>query len=336
MTAPLRLALVGAGAIGHAYAQAALEVEGLDLTFVADVRPEAASALGEATGAASVIDPLSLADPNRVDLALVCSPPSTHEELCTTFLEAGVPVMCEKPLAQNSRAGRRILAVAARTGTPLTMASKFRFVTDVIEARSMIQAGTLGDVIRVEVAFASRVDMSQRWNSDPAISGGGVLIDNGTHAVDIVRYILGPVDRVLATTETGGAGLGVEDTTAMLLRTRDGHIGSVDVSWSLDRMTDRYLAAFGTDGSIEVCWGESRLRVASSPNDVPFGKGYAKITALAENLRNVAQAVRGESDFVVTPADAIASVAVVEAAYLSSRSGRWEDVHSRKQERLSS
>ena len=121
----------------------------------------------------------------------------------------------------------------------------------------------------------------------------------------------------------------------MLLRTCAGQIGSVDLSWSLDRLTQRYLAIFGTKASLEVNWRGSRLRLAESDSDVVFGEGYAKISALAANLRNVATSLRGASEFVVTSADAIASVAVVEAAYESVRTGHWESVRSRQQERLS-
>ena len=335
MSAPLRLALVGAGAIGTAYAEAAEHVEEVSLDYVVDIRQDVVGSLAESVAATSVSDAGALACSGQVDLALVCTPPNTHEELCTAFLEAGVPVLCEKPLAPDSRSARRVLAVAARTGTPLTMASKFRFVSDVIQARQLIHDGVLGDIVRAEVAFASRVDMSGRWNADPAIAGGGVIIDNGTHAVDIVRYVLGPIDSVLATTEHAIRDLRVEDTAAMLLRTSAGHIGSVDLSWSLDRLTQRYLAIFGTEGSLEVNWSGSRLRLAAAQSDVVFGEGYTKISALAANLRNVAGAVRGTCEFVVTPADAIASVAVVEAAYESVQTACWQIVRSRQQERLS-
>jgi predicted dehydrogenase len=301
---------------------------------VADVRRDAAAALAESLGCAVVDSVEELADPSRIDLVLIATPPNTHEELCGLFLRAGVPVMCEKPLSIDSASTRRIVALAESTGTLLTMASKFRFVPDVIETRSMINSGALGNVVRIENAFASRVDMRSRWNADPNVSGGGVIIDNGTHSIDIFRYLLGPVDAVFAASTPSTSGLDVEETATILVRTVGGQLGSVDLSWELDRMTDRYLAVFGTEGSVEIGWKGSRLRLASNPAETSFGPRYDKVVAIGGNVRNVARAVLGQEELIVWPADALASVAAVDACYESLRTGEWVTVQARKRERI--
>jgi predicted dehydrogenase len=334
MTSPIPVALIGAGGIGHAYADACRVVDEVDLTVIADIRPDGGSDLAEAHGAEYIADALALADPRSVGLALLCTPPVTHEELAVGFLEAGVPVMCEKPLAVTREAGQRMLAAAAASGTPLTMASKFRFVPDIIQARSIVQSGALGDIVSAEVAFCSPVDMRDRWNSQPEVSGGGVLMDNGTHGMDILRYVLSPVEHVLATLTTSTPGMAVEDTAVVLARTAAGNVCSITVSWSTDRLTDRYLAVMGTAGSLEVGWRGSRLRLRSSSSDVPFGEGYTKVGALAGNLRNTARALLGVEELRVTTFDAMASVLAVEAAYESARTGSWTAVPSRGHERL--
>jgi len=334
MTDSVRVALVGAGGIGHAYAQAIGLLDQAELVAVADVRADVGGPLAQSHHVPLVSDALTLADPRQIDLVLLCTPPSTHELLAVAFLEAGVPVMCEKPLAPTRTAGHHIVSAAASTGTLLTMASKFRFVPDVAEARSIVQSGRLGDIVSAEVAFSAPVDMRSRWNSQPAISGGGVLIDNGTHAVDILRYLLGPIESVLATTATLTPGMDVEDTAYLLLRTTDDRLASINLSWATDRMTDRYLAVFGTEGSLEVGWRGSRYRLRSDASDVSFGVGYDKFRALGANVNNTARAIRGLDELLVTPLDAIASVAVIEAAYESARSGAWASVSVRTQERL--
>lgn len=332
--APLRLALVGAGAIAQTYKLALPTVDEVTPVAVADVRRGAAEALAESLvcGVAESVE--QLADPSRTDLVLIATPPNTHEELCGLFLRAGVPVMCEKPLSVDSASTRRIVALAENTGTLLTMGSKFRFVPDVIEARAMIHSGSLGRVLRVENAFASRVDMRSRWNADPAVSGGGVIIDNGTHSIDIIRYLLGPVDAVFAASTPSSSGLEVEETATLLVRTVGGQLGSVDLSWELDRLTNRYLAVFGTEGSLEIGWKGSRLRLASNPAETAFGSGYDKVVAIGGNVRNVARAVLGQEELIVKPADALASVAAVDACYESLRSGEWVSVQARKRERI--
>lgn len=332
MTRDLAVALVGAGGIGRAYVDAVAGLPGTSITHVVDSSAVAAERIARLAGATAGTD-VAAAARSGVDLALVCTPPSTHEQVCVAFLEAGVPVMCEKPLSVDALSARRILTASVRTGTPITMASKFRFVPDVIEARKLVQAGTLGEVVRAEVAFASRVDMSHRWNSDPAVGGGGVLIDNGTHAVDVLRYAFGPANKVLAAIWTTRPELRVEDTATILVRTLDDKVGSIDLSWNTDRLSDRYLAVFGSAGSLEVGWRKSRLRSANADADVPFGTGYDKVAALRANVRNVVETLRGREEFVVTGADAIASVAAIEAAYESARTEAWVTVQSRKIER---
>jgi predicted dehydrogenase len=329
MTATLqrtgRVAVIGTGGIGRAHAAAAAGLTNGALAAVADIDTAAAEAVGaEHDVPALPIDALS--DPDRFDLVVVATPPSTHPRVVEPLLQAGVPVMCEKPIAVDLATARQLAAVAAQTGTPLTMATKYRFVEDVALTRGLIGSGALGDVVKVEVTFAGRVDMSRRWNSDRSIAGGGVLIDNGTHAVDLVRHLVGDIVEVFVTNGPAGQPVDVEDSSVLLARTADGVLAEIDVTWSFRRLSPVYCAVYGTAGCVEIGWSGGRALTEGHAEPYAFGAGYRKIDSLRANLEAVLTTLAAGEAPPVTAADAIAAAAVMDAAYAAARSGSWVPV----------
>jgi predicted dehydrogenase len=322
----LKVGLVGAGGIAQSYVRVFEGIRGARITAVADVRPRAADAIAAAVRGTAYPSHRALLEEAAVDAVLVCTPPATHPEIVLQAIERGLHVLCEKPLAIDVHSATEMLAASDRAGVVFTMAAKFRFVDDVIRAHQIVRSGILGELIVLENSFASRVDMTRRWNADPAISGGGVLIDNGTHSVDIVRYFLGPIAEVMAVEGKRVQHLPVEDTASMLLRTPDGALGTIDLSWSVDRVTDTYLTVYGSQGTISVGWNGARYRQASSPEWVEFGSGYDKINCMRAQVENFCAAIREEEPLAITAGDAIASVAVIEAAYASLDRSDWISV----------
>lgn len=317
-----RVGLIGTGGIGRAHAQAAAGLGGGALVAVADVDAAVAAAVGAEHGVEAL--PVgALADPDRFDVVIVASPPSTHLDIVEPLLRAGVPVLCEKPIAIDLASARRLAAVAAETGTPLTMATKFRFVDDVIRTREMISSGVLGEIVKVEVAFAGRVEMAGRWNSRPEIAGGGVLIDNATHGVDLVRHLVGDLVEVSTVCGPAGQRLDVEDSATLLARTAGGVLAQIDVTWSFRRLSPIYCAVYGTQGSVEIGWQGARAVTSQAAEPFAFGSGYRKIDSLRDNLGAVLGALAAGAPLPVTVADAVAVAAVIEAAYSSSPLGTW-------------
>ncbi len=321
MSAPLRFGLVGAGGIGEAYTGVFADLDEARLDGVADTDADRAQRVSAALGCVSFPDHRSLVDAVPLDAVIVCTPPSTHVGIARDLVDRGIAVLVEKPFAIRPDDARGLIDLAERAGVQVTMASKFRYVDDIVQARRLLDAGLVGEPVLYENTFASRVPMAGRWNSVPEVSGGGVLIDNGTHSVDVARYLFGPVVEVGASEGRRVQGLAVEDTAQMLLRHDDGTLGSVALSWSTETAGDVYIGVYGSEGAIEIGWKCSRRREAASNEWTAFGNGYDKGAALRAQVVNFAHALRGREHLLITPADAVASVDVIAAAYRSVANG---------------
>ena len=239
----VRCALVGLGQIGATHLAAMQDGEA-ELVAVAEPR-ESARAIAEGLGLRWFADARHAELATLVDAVVIATPPATHHDLACHFLERGVHVLCEKPHALSSWEARAMLDLARSRGLELMMASKFRYVEDVAEARGLVESGAIGAPVVFENAFCSKVQMKERWNAKKAIAGGGVLIDNGTHSVDIARYLLGPLVEVQALLGPSLQGLEVEDTARLSFRTGGGAFGSADLSWSLAKESESYVAVYG-------------------------------------------------------------------------------------------
>lgn len=327
----LRFAIIGAGAIARSYEAAFREVKGATVVAVCDTNGAAAEELASRIGCEAYSLLPALLRKASFDAAIVCTPPVTHESITCKILRSGRHVLCEKPLAITVNSARQMLAVAEQTGMILTMASKFRYAADVRRARELLFAGEVGDLVFAENAFTSYVDMSRRWNSDAAISGGGVLIDNGTHSVDILRYFLGKLRDIQVVEGRRMQGLAVEDTVRLFVHNDAGVMGAADLSWSINKELETFLRIYGSAGTILVGWKESRYRRHGDDAWRTFGTGYDKIQAFAGQIGNFCDAIREEAPLLVTPKDALASVQAVQAAYAALERARWERIGSQEE-----
>lgn len=324
MTNPVTFALIGTGGIAQTYLDAFDNNPEAKLLAVADIRPEAAQTVGARMQCQWFVTHEELLKRSpKCDAVIICTPPNTHQAVVLDFAQAGWNILCEKPFTVSPESARLMVQAAREAGVLLTMASKFRYVEDVIKTKSILASGILGDIVLFENSFTARVDMSQRWNSNPAISGGGVLIDNGTHSVDLMRYFLGPLDEVHCVEGKRIQRLPVEDTVRLFVRSTIGVMGSVDLSWSLNKELDWYLNIYGSNGTVSLGWRVSKYRQASSQDWVVFGKGYNKNQAFRSQVVNFARAIRGQEKLLIDADDAIASVDVIEAAYRSLREPTW-------------
>ena len=336
----LKFALIGTGGIAQTYAQAFQTSKQCELVAVADVRKDAAKAFAEPFGAKAFNDYRELAENSEIDAVIVSTPPDSHPAIATYFMGKGINVLCEKPLCLSVAEAKQMIETAETSKVVFTMATKFRYCEDVVKAKSILASGILGEIIQFENAFTAKVDMSKRWNSNKEIAGGGVLIDNGTHSVDIIRYFLGAIEEILALETSGTQNLSVDENVKLLARTKNGVVASVDLTWGINKELPNFISVYGTNGTLHIGWRESKYKLNSSPDWTVFGKGYDKVQAFRSKIENFAGAIQSKEELLTKPEDALASVEAIEAAYRSLNQNLWtrvadsqaiSDVSSKKQ-----
>lgn len=247
----LRIALVGTGKMARAHSQAYLTAGRF---FQLPVQPvlavicgrtaERAEPLARAFGwgeaAGDWRQVVARAD---VDVVDVVAPTAAHCEIVCAAAEAGKAVVCEKPVAVDGLQASRMLQAVERAGVQSAIVFNYRYVPAVRLARDLLRSGRLGEVRHFSCHFL------QDWLSDPSRpmswrlrrdEGGGVLLDLGVHLVDLVRHLIGEIERVAASCRgfvserQDGAGVAqsvdVEDAVSALLETEAGAVGTLQVS----------------------------------------------------------------------------------------------------------
>ncbi|MGQ5693860.1 Gfo/Idh/MocA family protein [Rhodococcus erythropolis] len=279
-----------------------------------------------------------LLDPERIDLAIICSEPTRHARLAIAALNAGLDVLVDKPVGideseaaaveEAARSNGRICTVVNRTHSPALR-----------RLRRWIDAGNLGLPRHVDIEFlasgthfATSVERPELV-VDPALSGGGEVVNFAGYAADYLRYLTGlDVTEVYAETSTlyGGAHqqFGVEDTALISLALENGVTATVTVGripaapgFGANTATVRVLGSHGYASSDDDKPAVTHFASSGDVTALPIG-GFGSDNAVSSFLSHVLDRLptRTEPDYTV--ADARASMRVIDAAYLSASSGQ--------------
>ncbi len=248
---PLRHAIVGVGATVLGMHRAALSLPAVQLVGVTDVNADAAARRAEELGCPAYPDYRTLLAEARPDVVVVMTPHPYHAAITIAALEAGAHVLCEKPMAVHVGEADAMIAAAERTGRLLAVSLQFRHRPEVVAAKRLLDEGRLGQIQRVEMVAcwtrATRYYRQVPWRGTWHGEGGGVLMNQAPHNLDLVCHLVGPPSRVVAWTRTRLQPIQAEDTAHAMLQWPDGALGSVHVSTAEANTGDR-IEILGTGG----------------------------------------------------------------------------------------
>lgn len=235
MSGPLRLALLGHGFIGQLHERAALAC-GLEVTHICR----------------STDDWRAAVTATDVDAVVIGTPNALHHPQAMAALAAGKHVLVDKPMAMSVAEADEIAAAAEAAGRTLLVGHMWRYRDEVIATRDRIAAGSVGRPVRTRGYGIHAGWGPSGWFTDPALAGGGALIDMGVHAIDTVRFLLGDPDpvRVEASVGTAYGDYAVDDDAVVLIEWSNGVRSVVESGWWQPRLdgVEADTEVYGTAG----------------------------------------------------------------------------------------
>jgi predicted dehydrogenase len=226
----VRVGIVGCGLIGRRRAAA---LAGAKLTMCVDVEPARAAAVAQSHRGVKVAGRFEeLVRSDEVDLVIVATTNDMLAPVSVAAIEAGKHVFVEKPGGRTVAEIDRVADAAARRGRLVRVGFNHRYHPAFIAARAIIDAGTIGPLlcVRGRYGHGGRLGYEHEWRADPVRSGGGELIDQGVHLIDLARCLLGPFPRVDGAAHTLFWDMPVDDNAFLRLTTAEGRVAFLHVS----------------------------------------------------------------------------------------------------------
>ncbi len=275
------------------------------------------------------------------DGVIIATPNQLHVEHGFACLAAGLPLLIEKPIADQARAARGLVEDSERLGIPLLVGHHRRHNPIIQAAKARIDSGAIGEVVAVQAAcwlYKPEDYFEAAWRTR---RGAGPVFINLIHDIDLLRYLLGEVTAVQAFDSNETRGHEVEDTAAILLRFESGALATVTVSdsivapwsWELTAAENPvypetgqacYLIG-GTRGALEIpvgrIWSQEGERSWWRPLDLETYE-VERYDPLDLQLRHFCEIIAGKSEPLVSGREALRSLQVIEAILAAARSGR--------------
>ena len=341
-------AIVGCGVISPFHARAISDLPDARLVAVVDLHEERAAQRGAEFEVDHSTDLEEVLRRPDVDAVCICVPSGRHAEVAVRAAQAGKHLVVEKPIDVTLEAADRLIAACHANGVQLTVISQHRYDPGVRWLRELLDTGRLGRPIVGDAVIkwyrTQEYYDSGGWRGTWALDGGGCLMNQGVHYVDLLQWLMGPVDSVFARFSTSAHQIEVEDVVVAALHFCSGALGSLEASTAVYPGLPERLEITGTGGtviveagSLRVCElkdekGETspygaKLRSAASAGGETGSADPAAISHYGhrEQIREFLTAIATGREPMLTGEEGRKPLEIVLAVYESARTGR--EVH---------
>lgn len=337
----VRIAIVGAGVIGKRHLAALAKCREIDLAAICDPFPAAAD-IARAEGVALFTDIDAMLAAEAPDGVVVATPTEHHLAPTLAALDAGVPVLVEKPITATQEEAEQVVAKSQATGCPVLVGHHRRYYDCVHRAREIVRDGGLGKLVGVSGQWTTRKPDDYYASDWRRRQAAGPVLTNLIHEIDGLRYICGEIVSVSGLTSNSVQGFEKEDVAALALEFAGGALGSFLISdqavspWTWEFGTgenagfpgtgQNSVRFMGTEAALDfpnlTLWRHSEtpgnwtLPMAPEALTQPFGDAFC------DQLLHFAEVIGGRSTPRIDAADALSTLRATVAIFEASRSGQ--------------
>jgi predicted dehydrogenase len=251
-----RVGILGGGGISQTHARAAREIEGVEIVAVCGQNTEKVKRLADESRAVAYHDVDSFLQHELMNVALIGSPSGLHAQQAILAARRGLHVLVEKPLAINIEQADAMIAECEKARVKLGVFFQDRFAPEISKLKTLIDGGGLGKPFLVSAQVKwhrpPQYYESSRWRGTWALDGGGALMNQGVHTVDLLLWLMGDVSRVYAKAITALHDIEVEDTVVATLEFSNGAICAFEAATSAFPGYPRRIEITGAEGTIIV------------------------------------------------------------------------------------
>jgi predicted dehydrogenase len=334
----LGFSLVGCGVIADVQAQAIQQSNKVDLVSVFSRNPDNAARIGEKYNVVWATDWSTFIDNDQIDVVSVCTPSGNHLDYGKMAAESGKNVVVEKPIEVTFDRANRLIEVCKTNGVKLSVIFQNRFVSNVQNLKDQLDAGAVGDIFLGDAYIKwyrkqSYYD-SAAWRGTLYLDGGGALINQAIHSIDLLQWIMGEVESVYG--QTGiftHNGIEGEDTAAAVLRFKSGALGVIEGSTSVQPAMARRLEIHGTKGTAVLnnnsftIQANENTNVIGKESSIPGGgaasplQGYSLLPH-QKQFESIVDAIKNDAQPPLSGQEALKSLAIVLAIYESAKTNQ--------------
>lgn len=254
MDKTIKFGIIGCGMIANVHADAISHIKNAKLVGVADNFKEVAFLFGESRGVKVYDDYKEMLKDENIDAVCICTPSLFHASIAIQALNSGKHVVIEKPMALDEKSANKIIKACERTGKKLTVIYQLRFEDDVNKVKELVTKGAFGKITLCNLFMKyyrdSEYYASSSWKGTLKYDGGGALMNQGIHGVDVLEYIVGDIKNVKGKIKTLVHKIEVEDTAVAMVEFKNGALGIIEASTCTYPGFDRILEIYGETGYV--------------------------------------------------------------------------------------